>query len=61
MDETKMYSAISRLQKYGVRVDVDNRTIFYKYQDADSELRMKSRAVVRLCKEFGFARQAEII
>jgi hypothetical protein len=34
--------------------------ILYAYQDAAEEEKMRDKRVIRLCKEFGFMRQAEI-
>lgn len=45
----------------GVKIDTRKRTIYYLYQNPASEAKMNRKAVCRLCKDFGFARQAEII
>ncbi|WP_108822021.1 hypothetical protein [Dysgonomonas sp. Marseille-P4361] len=55
----KMHCIIYRLRKSGgVKIDTRNRNIIYKYQQ--DEDKMQNKQIVRLCKEFGFARQAEI-
>lgn len=45
----------------GVKIDTRARTIYYGYQNPEGMAKMERKAVVRLCKEFGFVRQAEII
>lgn len=57
-----VYSIIYRLRKSGgVKIDTRARTIYYGYQNPEGMAKMERKAVVRLCKEFGFVRQAEII
>lgn len=58
----KAYNIIYRLRKSGgVKIDTRKRTIFYEYQNSDDTAKMSRKAVRRLCNEFGFVRQAEII
>ena len=56
-----MYCIIYRLRKIGgLKIDTRNRTIFYEYQNEEQEAKMEFKTIKRLCKEFGFGRQAEI-
>lgn len=51
---------IYRLRKSGgIKIDTRQRTIFYEYQNEKDALKMQKTAVLRLCNEFGFVRQAE--
>ena len=60
-NKKRMYNMIYRIRKSGgVNIDTRKRTIFYTYQNTDSGLKMNDNRIVKLCKEFGFVRQAII-
>jgi len=52
-----MYYLISVIRKKNYKVDTRNRTIFYPYGN-EQEITFKQADI--LCKEYGFARQAEM-
>lgn len=57
-----MHCIIYRLRKMGgVKIDTRGRTIFYEYQNCEDEAKMELKSILRLCNEFGFVRQAEIV
>lgn len=59
MKKQSMYNLIYNLRKFsGVKIDTLNRIIYYEYQK-DEEL-MQYKKIIKLCKFFGFNRQAEI-
>lgn len=56
----KMHDIIYRLRKNkSINIDTKNRMIYYEYQNEEDKMRAKP--IERLCKEFGFGRQAVII
>lgn len=58
-NKSKMYRAISHLRKWGgVKIDTHKRTIYYEYQKEEEQ--MNNKKILLLCREFGFARQAEL-
>ncbi|GAB6123064.1 hypothetical protein JCM30204_42140 [Dysgonomonas termitidis] len=60
--ERKVRDIIYRLRKSGgVKINTKTRTIYYEYQNEVDMNKMHRKAVERLCKEFGFVRQAEIV
>lgn len=60
--KNKMHCIIYRIRKMGgVKINTRARTIFYEYQNDEDMAKMDLKPIVRLCKEFGFVRQAEII
>lgn len=61
-NKNKMYCIIYRIRKMGgVNIDTRKRTIFYEYQNDEEKAKMDLMPVLRLCKEFGFVRQAVIV
>lgn len=57
----KVHCIIYRLRKRGYRIDTESRTIFFEYRTDEQAAKMDDRCILRLCREFGFVRQAEII
>ncbi|GHV40379.1 hypothetical protein FACS1894179_06800 [Bacteroidia bacterium] len=57
----KVHCIIYRLRKRGYKINTRNRTIFFEYQNDEQLANMADRCVLRLCREFGFVRQAAII
>ncbi len=61
-NRNKMHCIIYRVRKMGgVNIDTRKRTIFYEYQNDEDAAKMDLKPILRLCKEFGFVRQASII
>lgn len=58
--KNNLHCIVYRLRKAGVKIDMRERTVYYEYQNATDAATMERKAVERLCKEFGFARQAQI-
>lgn len=60
--KNKMHCIIYRIRKMGgVNIDTRKRTIFFEYQNDDDASKMDLKPIQRLCKEFGFVRQATIM
>lgn len=55
--KSSMYYLIYAVRSKGIKVDTQNRTIFYPYGD---ESKMNDLRIEKLCKIYGFARQAEM-
>lgn len=55
-----LHCILFRLRKQGLNIDTKARTIYYEYNNPEQEAKMRTKAVKRLCSEFGYGRQAII-